>query len=117
MGKKNLDASGYGAEFDVEFMGGPFDGLKDIVINLNTLHPPKYTYRKMGEEESSDDQPKLGIKLIEHWKERHIPGNTRVAIYRLRGKLEDYDADDDEVCLYDFMEVSDFQKYRKLISV
>lgn len=119
MNKKSLDASGYGAEFDVEFMGGPFDGLKDIVINLNTMYPPKYTYRKMNKEKESDNQPKLGIKLIEHWKEKHLPGDTRVAIYRLRGDSEDYDSEDydEEVCLYDFLEVSNFDKYRKLVSV
>lgn len=113
---KNLETSGYGAEFDVEFMGGPFDGLKDIVINLNTLEPPVYTYRKMGEDaEKSDDKAKLGLKLIEQWKEPHIPNDTRVAIYKLRGEVEEYDADEEEeLCFYDFLEISDFKKYRKL---
>lgn len=118
MKKENIEASGYGAEFDVEFMGGPFDGLKDIVINLNTLEPPKYTYRKMGEAENNEaEKSKLGLKLIEQWKEPHIPNDTRVAVYKLRGNIDDYIAtDDSESCFYDFLEVVEFKKYRKLIS-
>lgn len=116
--KKNLETSGYGAEFDVEFMGGPFDGLKDIVINLNALAPPTYTYRKMGENIEEDGKAKLGIKLIEQWKEPHTPNETRVAIYKLRRDIEDCirddDENDDEYCLYDFLEISNFRKYRKL---
>ena len=115
----NLETSGYGAEFDVEFMGGPFDGLQDIVINLNTLSPPKYTYVKMNsaekDEELSGHKTKLGMKLLEQWKESHIPNETKVAIYEFRGDVEDLTGDEDEVCFYDFVEISNFKKYRNLI--
>ena len=116
---KDLEASGFGAEFDIELIGGPFDGLKDIVINLKQYTPPMYTYKKIGEE--IDDDPdkniKLGMKLIQQWKEPHIPSDTRVAIYKLREDEDRHDSDynDDELCFYDFVEITNFQKYRKLV--
>lgn len=101
---------GSGSEFDVELVGGPFDGLEDIVVNMNGALPPPYTYRGM---EDGFEKSFLGEKVLEHWKKDHIADDTRVAMYKLRGEIEDYN-EDTEKCFYDYLQIGKFETYRDL---
>lgn len=101
---------GCGSEFDVEFVAGPFDGLEDIVVNVTGLLPPTYTYRSM---DDGFEKSFIGEKVIEHWKKNHIPEDLRVAIYKLRGELDDYD-EESEKCFYDFVRIDEFKAYKEL---
>ncbi len=107
-----FEAQGYGAEWDAELVGGPFDGLEDLVISVNDdLTPPKFLTRTIGD--YPEKKPKLGEKMLEYWKHKHIPEETKIAVYILRGEETDYDEDDDN-CIYDFVETTTYGEFRKL---
>jgi len=130
----DIKKSGYGSIFDAEFMGGPFDGLKDSIINLNAMYPPKYAYKKMNKKTPNNtsfesDEDLIRNKLVEHLEEKNIPDSTKIAVYTLRidedmhfttfdGEIEFEEIEDEEeeeeIYLYDFLHISNFKEYKKL---
>ena len=103
----NFEMQGFGYDWDAELIGGPCDGLTDLVISLTEPHPPRLIRKKIGEDY---DKPKLGEKMIEQWSNKPLPEDTKLAVYKLRGNLEDYD-DEDDVCTYDFVETLSAREY------
>ena len=106
-----FEAEGHGAEFDAELIGGPLDGLQDLVIVLDGGKPPAYIHKILGGD-TPTEKPKLGQKVIEAWSEKHIPDETRVAAYSLRGSIDDYE-EEDETCFYDYVETLDYGDFKK----
>lgn len=106
-----IEAEGYGCEWDAELCGGPADGCVDRVIQENGEHPPVYFKKLLNE---YPQRKTLGEKLLEHWGTRHLDDSEKVAIYQLRGTPEEVDEEAD-ACFYDYIETTNMgdarQKY------
>jgi hypothetical protein len=79
---------GYGYEFNSEHYGGPFDGLVDSVVSFEE-NPPRFNVKRI-DEGNPGEKKKLGQKLLDQWKSRHIADDTFVAVYKIEGRPEEY---------------------------
>lgn len=105
-----IKIEGYGYEYDALFYGGPFDGLADSVVSLHQKEPPEFPYRLIEGEDLSEQKP-LGMKILDCFKEKHIPDDERVAVYRIEGNPDEYGEDD--VVPYHYKETMNFGEYRE----
>lgn len=99
------EEDGYGYEWDALLIGGPADGCLDRAISINAERPPEIVKRIIDGGEMKRES--LGEKLIEYLTNDQMDGNQRVAVYRLR---EIYD--NNEKCLYDYVETIQMSKFR-----
>lgn len=99
------DQEGYGYEWDAMLIGGPADGCLDRAIEINGDTPPEILKRIVDGNEMKRET--LGEKLIEYLTDDQLDGNQRVAVYRLREII-----DNDEKCLYDYVETIEMSQFR-----
>lgn len=105
----NFEIGGYGYEFDTKHFGGPFDGLDSSVISFKELPPKNVFYPLNGKLEG---EKTLGKKLLNKWQEKHIPDDTRVAVYGIEGDPEEYN--DEDVINYHFKGLMVYSEYKEL---
>jgi len=103
-----IEIGGYGYEFETEHYGGPFDGSKDTVVSFNEL-PPRYQVLPVGE--TINDNKKLGQKLMEAWRQKHLPDDTWVAVYKIEGRPEEYD--NEQVVPYHYVKTMCHKEYKE----
>lgn len=103
-----IEIGGYGYEFNSEHYGGPFDGSTDTVVSFNEF-PPRYHVLVIDAE--LDDKKKLGQKLMEAWKMKHLPNDTWVAVYKIEGRPEEYD--DDQTVPYHYIQTMQVKDYKE----
>jgi hypothetical protein len=96
---------GYGYEWDAMLVGGPADGCLDRTISINGDTPPLMLIRIV--DGHSMKRESLGEKLIEKLTRDEMDASQRVAVYSLR------DLDEDEKCVYDYVETTTMQGYRE----
>ena len=104
-----LKFEGDGYEFNAIYYGGAFDGLNRPVISFKET-PPIMVIHKMNEE--LKDSATLGERLLSTWKEKHLPDDERIAVYKIEGEPEEYDHEDD-VVPYHFKEIMEFGDYKE----
>ena len=106
----DIRMGGEGCEWDAELVAGPFDGMVDTVIQLEGNQPPEIMPKPMNK--SGLKKLKLGEKILEIWAKQHLPDDTKLAIYKLRGEPSDYDGDEDDL-FYDFEEITTAADFRR----
>ena len=103
-----VEIGGYGYEFNSQHYGGPFDGSTTSVVSFNE-YPPRYHVVVV--DKDLDDNKKLGQKLMEVWKLKHLPDNTWVAVYKIEGRPEEYD--DEQVVPYHYIGTMKNKEYKE----
>jgi hypothetical protein len=100
--------NGHGYYWRAELIGGPFDGLMDKVIQMRGSNPPLHMYRMVTV--LPEEKPSLGSKLIEEWGKKHVPPNTRVAVYELTTEGE---VEENEIIKYSYCETTTIKEYKE----
>jgi hypothetical protein len=104
-----MEIQGYMYEHDAIYYEGPFDGLEASIVT-NKEEPPSVVYRIIGEDLNLESKKALGQKLMDVFKQKNIPSDTKVAAYKIEGNPEEY-ADDDTVP-YRFIETLTYKEYK-----
>ena len=108
----DIEIFGYGYEYDVKYLGGPFDGLVNSIVSFKS-NPPVSTFCIIDDEEKEyyEGEKTLGKKLLNKWKEKNIPEESRVAVYKLEGDPEEYT--DDDLINYHFQGTMSHRDYKE----
>jgi len=100
---------GYGYEWDAELVGGPCDGLIDHVIQLEGNLPPSVIYKPLNKDYLK--KLKLGEKIFEIWSKESLSDDLKLAIYKIRGKVDDYDGSEEDL-KYDYLETLTAKEFK-----
>ena len=101
----DIQFGGSGYDWDIELVGGPFDGFEDIVIQLEGENPPPYIKYLPNK---NLVKSKIGEKFFETLK--NYEDGTKVIIYKFRNPPGEEEVD---FCYYDFVEVTTHGEFVK----
>lgn len=94
-----MELDGFFYKFKVEYINGPFDGMKGVVINFDENKPPKHTFEKIVSK-MPDQRTKIGFKLLQEWSKKHTDPQEKVAVYSFSEKKK-----------YIFQEITTFETF------
>ena len=107
----SVEFRGEGYEFETIHYGGPFDGSDASIISFNSTPPIVVFHPLQYNKEYVESESSLGKKLINKWKEKHLPDDIKVAVYKVEGDPEEYN--DEDIVPYHYKEILSYKEYKK----